>query len=140
MAPMSTLRSVPAFVLLTTLACASEDEPEAATMARVQQEVFDVGCNVSTCHSATAKAGDLVLEPGVAHDQLVEVPAFQQQAAAEGLIRVVPGDPDASFLIAKCRGGIESIYGEPMPWGGDALEEDRLELLREWILDGAPAE
>ena len=129
---------IPAFVLLTTLACTSEDEP--ASMARVQQEVFDVGCNVSTCHSATAQAGDLVLEPGTSHEQLVDVPAFQQQAAAEGLIRVVPGDPDASFLITKCAGGTDPIYGQPMPWGADSLDEDRLELLREWILDGAPAE
>jgi hypothetical protein len=137
---MSTLRlPILAFLLLTTFACTPEGEAP-ASMARVQEEVFDVGCNVSTCHSATAQAGDLVLEAGTSHEQLVDVPAFQQQAAAEGVIRVVPGDPDASFLITKCRGGIDSIYGEPMPWGGGMLDEDRLELLREWILDGAPAE
>ena len=111
------------------------------SFARVQAEVFDVGCSVKSCHSSTAKAGDLVLEAGKSHAELVGVAAVQTKAVAEGLLRVTAGDPDASFLLTKCTAPLAAEYGDVMPWGNpDGLDVDKLELLRAWIEAGAPAE
>lgn len=113
----------------------------APTLARVQAEVFDVGCSAKSCHSSTAKAGDLVLEAGKSHAELVGVAAVQAKAAAEGALRVAAGDPDASFLLTKCTAPLAAEYGDVMPWGNsDGLDADKLALLRAWIEAGAPAD
>jgi hypothetical protein len=48
---------------------------------------------------------------------------------------VVPGDPDASYLIEL----VTSIDGQPaaMPKEGSPLSGDEIEILRTWIADGA---
>lgn len=122
-------------VALALVACDAGEvdsaEPEGATLARVQAEVFDASCAFSTCHGAASPAGGLDLRPENAHAALVNVPA------STGDVLVVPGDPDASYLVAKVTPGAE-IEGEPMPVGQDGLDDERLELLRGWIADGAP--
>lgn len=111
---------------------------DAPTLTRVQAEVFDVGCNVASCHGAAGKAGALILEDGVSHAQLVGVAADNPKAASEGLVRVAPGDPDASFLVRKCQAGLAADYGQVMPQGNpDGLEAARLQLVRDWIEAGA---
>lgn len=135
------LRAAIALLSLGTAlsACGDDGGDDAATLARVQAEVFDVGCTVQSCHSATAKAGDLVLAAGRARAELVDVPAAQAKAAAEGKRRVVAGDPDASFLLTKCTAPLAADYGEVMPWGNpDGLGAEELDLLRRWIEAGAP--
>lgn len=138
--------ALPLLLGLPLAACSDDDGGDgtggdAPTLARVQAEVFDVGCNVSSCHGATGKAGGLVLEAGASHAQLVGVTADNPKAASEGLVRVAPGDPDASFLVRKCLPGLAADYGEVMPSGNpDGLEPARLQLVRDWIEAGAPSE
>lgn len=139
--PAMSLRAVIALLSLGTAlpACGDDGGDPVVRLAQVQAEVFDVGCTVQSCHSSTARAGDLVLEADRAQAELVDVPAVQPKAAAEGLVRVVPGDPQASFLLTKCTAPLAADYGEVMPWGNpDGLDADKLELLRRWIEAGAP--
>lgn len=120
-------------------ACGDDGGGGDVRLADVQAEVFDVGCTVQSCHSSTTRAGDLVLEAGKSRAELVDVPAVQARAAAEGMRRVVPGDPEASFLLLKCTAPLAADYGEVMPWGNaDGLGAEELELLRGWIAAGAP--
>jgi hypothetical protein len=48
---------------------------------------------------------------------------------------VVPGDPDASYLIEL----VTSVEGQPaaMPKEGSPLSDDEIDILRTWIADGA---
>lgn len=51
--------------------------------------------------------------------------------------RVVPGDPEASLLIRKIRPDETGEFGPRMPYSYAALSADQVELVRQWILDGA---
>lgn len=53
--------------------------------------------------------------------------------------RVVPNDPDASFLLAKLIATEPNAnVGAPMPYSFPPLREEQRETLRAWIADGAP--
>jgi hypothetical protein len=61
----------------------------------------------------------------------VDVPAEDQA----GAVRVVPGDPDGSYLVQKLAAA-EGIAGDPMP-PPEGLDAERLALVRAWIAAGA---
>jgi hypothetical protein len=69
---------------------------------------------------------------------LVDVAASNPAAAAAGKRRVVPGDPDASFLWHKLAGELHADEGARMPQVGRQLDPLELELIRSWIVAGAP--
>jgi hypothetical protein len=105
---------------------------------QIQRRIFGPrGCRVETCHGNTA-AGGLDLRLGRAHDALVGVPATNAAAAAAGKRRVVPGDPDASFLVQKLAGTLRGDEGVRMPQVGRTLHALEMELVRAWIAAGAP--
>lgn len=116
------------------------DPPAAATFARIQAEVFDASCTSSSCHAAIGRAGDLVLEGEASYDALIGVTPSNPIAAAGGMQRVYPGDPDRSFLYMKLAHGLTDGMGLSMPWGGPYLDESSLEVIRAWIRAGAPRE
>jgi predicted CxxxxCH...CXXCH cytochrome family protein len=92
------------------------------------QATFNQACLV--CHSATSALGGLDLEsdPYVA---LVDV-----VSQAYGVRLVVPGDPQASFLMAKLNGTMATGQGSFMPPNGP-LDPADLDEVYGWILDGA---
>jgi hypothetical protein len=54
------------------------------------------------------------------------------------MMRVTPGDPEASLLIHKVRPGSSvQEYGPPMPYSYSALNQAQVDLVRQWILEGA---
>lgn len=91
--------------------------------------LFDANC--VACHSAGAVTGGLDLEtdPRAA---LVDQPS----ANYPDRTLVVPGDPDASFLVVKVEGTQDADEGGSMP-PGSSLDADSLAILRDWIADGA---
>lgn len=53
-------------------------------------------------------------------------------------LRVVPGDPDASYLVEKVEGQV-GICGEPMPPPpASTWTAEQVDTIRQWIADGAP--
>ena len=53
-------------------------------------------------------------------------------------VRIVPGNPDDSFLMQKVRADRpQSEIGANMPYSYSALSESQLEVVRQWILQGA---
>ena len=74
------------------------------------------------------------------YGQLVGVTATNPAAQAPGLLRVVPGDPERSFLVRKLEGSLAAGEGEPMPRVGMTLSPALLDLVRRWIAAGAPAD
>jgi hypothetical protein len=114
--------------------CNSTEE----TYTLIQQRIFGGhGCAVASCHGSFAQGG-LELLPGTSYAQLVGVAASNPAAAAAGKVRVMPGDPGASFLVQKLRGTLAAGEGEAMPRVGTPLDAEELALVEAWIRDGAP--
>jgi hypothetical protein len=99
------------------------------------QEVFTNSCALSSCHSTIARQGGLVLDSEeVAWDSLVDHESTHPDAQAAGLLRVASGDPENSFLIRKLRG---MGPGDRMPQVGQALSEETIQIIEDWIARGA---
>lgn len=116
----------------------------------IRDTTFTKSCAVAFCHDSQGASfsGGLNLSPSVAYAQLVGAASTNAAAAAAGLPRVAPGDPDASFLLRKiCRSALGSelcpvpltpAFGGPMPLVGPVLTEAEVRQIRDWILAGAP--
>jgi len=109
-----------------------------ATFSTIQTQIFEKQCAFSGCHSLGSAEADLVLEGVGVWDALVDVPASTSAAAFAGKKRVVPGAPDTSFLIDKLLGKLGPGEGDPMPQARSPLSDDDIQLIRKWILAGAP--
>ncbi len=105
----------------------------APSLAADLQPIFDRNCT-GTCHSGEAPASGLVLSPGAAYANLVGVASVQ----VPSLVRVAPGDPDASYLVAKLEDTHVAVGGSGtrMP-PYLRLADNELLLFRDWILAGA---
>lgn len=126
-------RSVPfALCVVVSLSCGG-----AASLSTVQTKVFTPSCAFGTCHNPPTGAGDLVLNTGT-HAKIVNVTS----PAAPATKLVVPGKPEESFLYMKLTMTTAQLKafapdaGESMP-PGEPLEAERLQLVRDWIADGA---
>lgn len=97
------------------------------------QKLFTSKCQ--GCHPIVNDAIDL--SPEKSYSDIVGVPAVE----APGLVRVVAGDPAASFLYLKMVGfpGLGDIpaVGTRMPPMAARLPEADLRLVRDWIAQGA---
>lgn len=59
------------------------------------------------------------------------------------MLRVEPGNPEGSLLFKKLEAGVygmpgSSEFGSPMPRNYEPLSDHQVDLLRRWILAGAP--
>jgi hypothetical protein len=114
----------------------------APTFATIQSEIFEKTDSAgrpacTNCHTAVGRnpAGQLNLTHDAAYDQIVNAPV--RGAGKAGSIRVVPGDPDNSYLIQKLE-GTPGIVGQRMPFnGGPYLTSGQMVILRRWIANGA---
>lgn len=107
--------------------------PDPAQEAKVK-EIFDEWC--TSCHSG---GGNPASDPSeidldVPLSSLVGIPS-----AANGKPLVVPGDPDASYLLLKMKGG-EGMEGDLMPLGDDPLKAEQLQVVADWIAALPPPE
>ena len=107
------------------------------TLAQIQQTIFTPLCATLGCHSGPSPTGSLSLEDGQSHGQLVNVPPIVTLAAQAGQLRVDPGHPENSFLLVKVSGTPPLGEGSPMPLTGNALTPAQIEMIRDWILEGA---
>ncbi len=110
------------------------------SFASIQQEIFNTAdssgrASCIQCHTAQGRnpAGGLNLTEGNSYAALVSVASSARPAE----IRVIPGNPNASYLVRKLEGG-PNIAGERMPrTGGPYLTEGQMRVIRRWIELGA---
>ena len=105
---------------------------------------LSMNCAITGCHGEKATiAVNLDLRPASAYASLVNHAAESRA----GAMRVKPGDPDGSFLIAKLTGKLGPREGKPMPLDpstGKPLPTVPADprfidtILRPWIQSGAP--
>jgi hypothetical protein len=109
------------------------------TFSSIQQEIFSSGDSsgrpaCTNCHNAVgSRFNGLDLSPAVSYSNLVNV-ASRGKA---GAVRVIPGDPENSYLIHKLEGR-STIAGVRMPLGGPYLETGQIQVIKRWIEIGAP--
>jgi hypothetical protein len=102
------------------------------TLASIQANVFTPTCAVAGCHGGAAAQQGLRLDAGFSAASLINVASPRDPT----LIRVIPGDPSGSFLIHKLEG--TQTLGDRMPQGGPYLPQSTIDVIRQWIADGAP--
>jgi hypothetical protein len=107
------------------------------TLAEIQQTIFTPRCATVGCHSGPFPTGNLSLVDGESYSQLVNVPPLIAQAAQAGQFRVDPNHPENSFLLVKLSGVPPLGEGSPMPLIGEPLTADEINMIRDWILEGA---
>jgi hypothetical protein len=113
-------------------------------LAWIEDKVFNVSCNFSTCHASAAAPGKLDLRPMFSHDALVNVASMVEPSRK----LVVPNDVEASYLMLMLQAvppGMASPPGSPppsdigfMPQNAKPLCCQKLDVIERWIMAGAP--
>jgi hypothetical protein len=108
------------------------------TFRSIQQNIFEAGDSsgrvpCTQCHNAIGSLfNGLNLTNAVAYSNLVNVSSRERP----GILRVAPGDPDASYLIHKVEGRA-GIVGGRMPFNGPFLSGGQTLVIKRWIELGA---
>lgn len=145
-------KSAPVFHLLLLLMCSfvslhcehvgplealdetEKEEGAVPTLSDIQRQVFTSSCAISGCHLGSGAIMGLNLAEGATYGSLVGVKSTEVSTLA----LVKPGDPDNSYLIEKLIGGNRMAAGTlKMPLGREALTDAQIDLVRDWITDGA---
>lgn len=114
-------------------ACGDESD-EIVTTADVQAQIFTPTCAISNCHvGPSPRAGLDLSATGSVRDRLVNQPSTQSLKPL-----VAPGDLGNSYLYDKVVGAMLDVGLERMPFGGPPLSQSELDLIADWIIDGAP--
>lgn len=101
-----------------------------ATYSGVSQIFFAQFC--TGCHAGSSPSRGLDLSPSVAHEQMVKRSSAQRAA----LFLVEPGDAARSYVLRKIVGG-PNIVGRRMPRGRPARPPEEIDIIRQWIDEGA---
>lgn len=122
---------------------------ETSTWQTIQQQILDRQC--VSCHTEGtyfARQSGLVLTNDVAYNQLVNATPTNAAAKSEGLMRLGTKGLESlykSYLWEKINAPDQEHfyrdhpqYGSLMPLGAPVLTNGELELIRRWIMAGAP--
>ncbi len=101
------------------------------SLARDVQPLFTLHC--VGCHGGASPEAQLTLESGRLYDRTLGAVGVASWELPP-LLRIEPGASDRSYLVRKLTG--DGIVGERMPLGG-SLSPGEIEIIREWIDDGA---
>ena len=107
------------------------------TITSLETQYFATSCALAgSCHKGPNPGGIIILDAGTAYSNLIGV----ESVLAPGKQLVVPGDPEASFLVQKVEGTMADGEGTIMPQGAqDPIDPAcRIATLRAWIAAGAP--
>ena len=103
--------------------------PLAPNFDSIQSNIFEPLC--VHCHSGANAPAGLRLDAANSYLNLVGVPSVEPS----GLLRVAPGDANNSYLIRKLEG--TAGIGARMPAGLPAVPQSDINVIRQWIGDGA---
>jgi hypothetical protein len=102
------------------------------SFARDLIPVFRTHCAI--CHMSEESPGGIKLYPGAAYSSIVNTPSQNSS-----LLRIKPGDPEASYFLHKLEGTHLDAGGAgvQMPFGQPPLPDNVLKMIRQWITEGA---
>ena len=111
------------------------------TLTSIQHDIFETTDSSGrttcvTCHTNVGRnpSGGLNLTAGNAYASLVNTSSLLKPSAT----RVVPGNPEGSYLVQKLEGAA-GIVGRRMPFNGPPyLTDGQILVIKRWIEIGAP--
>jgi hypothetical protein len=103
--------------------------PLAANFDSIQANIFEPLCE--HCHAGANAPAGLRLDAANSYAMLVGVASVERP----NILRVAPGDPNNSYLIQKLEG--TAAVGERMPAGLPAVPQADIDIVRQWITEGA---
>jgi hypothetical protein len=103
--------------------------PLAPNFDSIQANIFEPLCE--HCHSGANAPAGLRLDAANSYAMLVGVSSVERP----GVLRVASGDATNSYLIHKLEG--TQAVGERMPAGLPAVPQSSINIVRQWITDGA---
>jgi hypothetical protein len=101
------------------------------SFSAIQANVFTPTCATTGCHFGASAPLGLRLDAASSYALLVGVTSSEESS----ILRVAPGDPANSYLIQKLEGSASS--GQQMPLNAPALPQATIDVIRQWISDGA---
>lgn len=107
----------------------SASSGQSAGLSAIQTQIFTPKC--VGCHGNVVRQAGLNLASGSSFLSLVNV-----KSTETSLTLVIPSDPDESYLLHKLEGRSD-IVGNRMPQGGPFLTTVEVDLIKQWISDGA---
>ena len=99
--------------------------------SEIQSNVFTPSCASANCHAGGGASAGLNLEAANSYAELVGIASTQDSATQ----RVNAGSPINSYLIHKLEN--TAVTGAQMPPGGTPLPQTSIDIIRQWITDGA---
>lgn len=99
--------------------------------SEIQSNVFAPTCATSGCHVGAGAPQGLRLDDANSYALLVGVASSE----APTVLRVAANDPANSYLVQKLEGS--AAVGAQMPLNGQALDQSVIDIIRQWITDGA---
>jgi len=105
------------------------DAPLVAEFSSIQRHVFTPIC--TECHAGASAPLGLRLDEASAYAALVNAPSVE----SPGLKRVDPGNPAGSYMLHKIEG--TASVGGRMPLGGPYLPQATIDIIHQWIQNGA---
>lgn len=148
--PRSGLVGLPTIALLAlALSCAGDGSkvpllddggPGAfpATLTGIQSNVFSPTC-APGCHEPGGIAPFSMSSAAQSYANLVGVVNGEGATDPSGhaYLRVQPGSPSGSYVILKLKGSAR-IVGQRMPFGLPPLDPETIDIIGQWITNGAP--
>lgn len=132
--------AVAAGLFLTACDSASTSPPAqtAVSFSQSVQPIFTTRCG--NCHGGQPQGRPMSLAAGQALANTVNVRALQTDTSTL-MDRIEPGNPDASYLVHKLQGSHTSPTvrgsGSRMPLSPTPLSDADIQLIRQWITEGA---
>lgn len=129
-------RVLPVLFALSAAGCGSGSGPSSSAGGPLLPNFESIQVNVLTPHCTSCHVG-ATAPLGLRLDQANSYALLVGRASVQspGLLRVDPGNPNASYLIHKLEGSAPG--GGQMPLGAPPLPQADIDVLRQWILDGA---
>jgi hypothetical protein len=107
--------------------------PQQVSFSSQIQPIFTASCLGNACHDSVMPADGLPLTAGSSYAALVGVNSTQ----CTSVKLVAPGAPDQSYLVWKLQGSGPCFFGSRMPKSA-SLPASQIQLVRDWIANGAP--
>jgi hypothetical protein len=109
---------------------AVSEDVEPGSLDQVHREIVARRCSgqPGLCHNGQFEPN--MSTPSLFYEYVVRRPALEKPDH----LRVVPGDPDTSFLVDKLRNRDVSTQ---MPLGAEPLAPEELAMMEDWIRNGA---
>lgn len=98
------------------------------------QPILTQSCAKTNCHKGSAPDVGLDLAEGNAHADIVDVTTAQ---CGQTRKRIIPGDPEESYLLDKVRGVDLCDKSSRMPLLAAKLSEEKITTIQAWICGGA---